>query len=84
MQKMVSYDYRKSFYISGHIPGTIRGSKVRYYIELFLSLLSQICLFNTRHVFRFTRSSEPTFWGTKRGAVQLELILIIIMIREMV
>lgn len=25
MQKMVSYDYRKSFYISGHIPGTIRG-----------------------------------------------------------
>ena len=25
MQKMVSYDYKKSFYISGHIPGTIRG-----------------------------------------------------------
>ena len=27
MQKMVSYDYKKSFYISGHIPGTIRGGK---------------------------------------------------------
>jgi len=25
MQKMVSYDYKKSFYISGHILGTIRG-----------------------------------------------------------
>ena len=25
MQKMVSYDYKKFFYISGHIPGTIRG-----------------------------------------------------------
>ena len=44
MQKMVSYDYRKSFYISGHIPGTIRGSKVRYYIKLVIPFTSKIYL----------------------------------------
>ena len=34
MQKMVSYDYKKSFYISGHIPGTIRGGDSRHFFLL--------------------------------------------------
>ena len=42
MQKMVSYDYRKSFYISGHITGTIRGLKVTHYIELFIFFKSKV------------------------------------------
>ena len=65
MQKMVSYDYRKSFYISGHISGTIRGLKIIYYIEmLILFLFAKSMLHVAKHIFRFTRSFEPSFWGT--------------------
>ena len=62
MQKMVSYDYRKSFYISGHIPGTIRGKKSKsYHILKFYKKCAG------KDISRPARPIEPSFWGTKRG-----------------
>ena len=39
MQKMVSYDYKKSFYISGHIPGTIRGGDSRHFFYYLMIIM---------------------------------------------